>query len=106
MYKKAFLLKWTIKANSADINGCNGTLTIPKFGITKKLVPGDNLIEFTPDQVGNIPYSCWMGMIRSNIKVVADASNVSASDLVQPGNQVDLPLQQVVAEAAVEGKID
>jgi plastocyanin domain-containing protein len=33
---------------------------------------GDNIIEFTPDKSGVIPYSCWMGMIRSQITVVDD----------------------------------
>ena len=30
----------------------------------------DTLIEFTPSKSGTISYSCWMGMIRSRIRVV------------------------------------
>lgn len=81
--QKGIPVKWTITAASSDINGCNETLAIPKLGITQKLVPGNNLIEFTPDESGNIPYTCWMGMISSNIKVVDDVSNVSGSDTAQ-----------------------
>jgi len=78
-------VKWIIKAKASDINSCNGTVTIPKFGITKKLVPGDNLIdEFTPSEVGNITYTCWMGMVSSNIKVVADITKITASDAAVP----------------------
>jgi plastocyanin domain-containing protein len=81
--QKGIPVKWTIRAEEGDINGCNGTLIIPGMDITRKLVPGDNLIEFTPDEAGTIPYSCWMGMIRSTIKVVEDVTNVSNSDIVQ-----------------------
>ncbi|MCR4437191.1 MAG: sulfite exporter TauE/SafE family protein [Clostridiales bacterium] len=84
--QKGIPVKWTISAAASDINGCNGTVTIPKYGISKKLVPGDNLIEFTPDEEGNIPYTCWMGMISSNIKVVSDVTKVSSSDIAQANN--------------------
>jgi hypothetical protein len=53
-------------------------MIIPKYNIEKKLIPGDNVIEFTPEEAGTIPYSCWMGMIRSSITVVDDVSNASA----------------------------
>jgi uncharacterized protein len=35
-------------------------------------------VEFTPKQIGVIPYSCWMGMVRSSITVVSDLGQVSA----------------------------
>lgn len=84
-------VRWTMKADAKDINGCNGTITIPKYGITKKLEPGDNVIEFTPDADGNIPYTCSMGMISGNIKVVSDVTKISANDTVQKGNQNSSP---------------
>ena len=65
-------LKWTIRIAEEDITGCNGTVIVPAYGIKKDLVPGDNLIEFTPSKAGTIAYSCWMGMIRSSITVVGD----------------------------------
>jgi plastocyanin domain-containing protein len=63
-------VKWTITAPKGSINGCNHILQIPKLGIQKQLETGDNVIEFTPSETGKIPYSCWMGMIRSSITVV------------------------------------
>ena len=83
--QKGIPVKWTIRAQPGDLNGCNNPVTIPKYNIEKKLVPGDNLIEFTPAEEGNITYTCWMGMISSNIKVVADVTQVPAADL-QPSN--------------------
>lgn len=68
--KSGVPVKWTISAKKSDINGCNNTLVIPKYNIKKKLVPGDNIIEFTPGGSGKIPYSCWMGMITSTITIV------------------------------------
>lgn len=79
--QKGILVKWTIKVGEGDLNGCNNPVTIPKYNIQKKLVVGDNIIEFTPLEEGNITYTCWMGMIRSNIKVVSDISEVSAADV-------------------------
>ncbi|WHH61539.1 sulfite exporter TauE/SafE family protein [Petroclostridium sp. X23] len=81
--QKGIPVKWTIQADANSINGCNSPVTIPKYGLQKTLVPGDNIIEFTPDEEGNIPYTCWMGMITSNIKVVDDISKVSDADIQQ-----------------------
>jgi len=80
--QKGIPVKWTIKANASDITGCNGTMVIPKLNIEKSFKPGDNIIEFTPTEAGDIPYSCSMGMITSNIKVVSNLSkdNKSAKD--------------------------
>jgi uncharacterized protein len=84
--QKGIPVKWTIKATASDINGCNETVTIPKYGISQKLVPGDNLIKFTPEAEGSITYTCWMGMISSNIKVVSDITKVSSGDVAQSNN--------------------
>lgn len=81
--QKGIPVKWNMKADASNINGCNGTITIPKYNIQKKLVPGDNIIEFTPDADGNIPYTCWMGMISSNIKVVDDVAKTTSNDVAQ-----------------------
>lgn len=81
--QKGIPVKWTVTASKNDLNGCNETIIIPKYNISKKLEPGDNVIEFTPTEEGNISYTCWMGMIRSNIKVVSDISKLSSSDVEQ-----------------------
>jgi sulfite exporter TauE/SafE len=64
-------VKWTINAPQGTINGCNNRLIIQEYGVEFQFKTGDNVIEFTPAKAGNIPYSCWMGMIRSTITVVA-----------------------------------
>lgn len=67
--KAGIPVKWIINADASQITGCNNEVIVPKYNISKKLVPGENIIEFTPEEVGTIPYSCWMGMIRSSITV-------------------------------------
>jgi sulfite exporter TauE/SafE/copper chaperone CopZ len=82
--QKGVPVRWIISAKAEDLNGCNNPLTVPQYGITKVLQPGDNLIEFTPTQDGTITYTCWMGMISSSIKVVPDLAKLAAGDLAAP----------------------
>jgi len=79
--QKGLPVKWTIKADRASLNGCNNPVTIPAYGLNRRLQPGDNLIEFTPESSGNVLYTCWMGMISSTIRVVDDVSKVTARDV-------------------------
>ena len=62
-------VQWNIRAEQRSINGCNNKIIIPAYNIEKKLEPGDNIIEFTPSESGKVAFSCWMGMIRSQISV-------------------------------------
>ncbi len=68
--KAGIPVKWTLQAGAEDLNGCNNAIIIPAYGIEKKLQPGENVIEFTPENAGTIPFSCWMGMIQSRITVL------------------------------------
>lgn len=68
--KAGIPVKWTIVADKEDINGCNNVLVIPAYHIQLQILPGENVIEFTPEEEGVIGYSCWMGMIRNSITVV------------------------------------
>ena len=85
--QKGIPVRWIIKAAADDINGCNNPITIPKYGLEKRLIPGNNIIEFIPEEEGSLTYTCWMGMIRSTIKVVPDITAVSERDAasVDPG---------------------
>lgn len=81
--QKGIPVKWTIQADADKLNGCNNEIYIAKLNLQKKLAPGDNIIEFTPQETGNMAYACWMGMIQSNIRVVDDLNNLSADDVAQ-----------------------
>jgi len=47
-------------------------LIIPSLKIQKQLQPGENIIEFTPQKVGDLPFSCSMGMYTGVFHVVAE----------------------------------
>ncbi len=80
--QKGIPVRWIITAESKDINGCNNRLNIPEYNIENMpLKAGENVIEFTPDREGKFVYSCWMGMISSNIKVVSDVSSLRDEDI-------------------------
>lgn len=87
---------WTINISEQDINGCNNPLIIPAYGIEKKLVSGDNVIEFFPSESGTVGYSCWMGMIRSSITVLgADGESAALPDAAsQAPDAVPAPDEQ------------
>ncbi|MBK5247584.1 MAG: sulfite exporter TauE/SafE family protein, partial [Peptostreptococcaceae bacterium] len=62
-------VKWNMQADASSINGCNNKIIIPEYNIEKSLESGDNMIEFTPTKSGTVVFSCWMGMIKSQISV-------------------------------------
>lgn len=79
--QKGVPVKWTMVADSKNLNSCNNEIIIPSLNITKPLVVGENVIEFTPVETGVIPYSCWMGMINSAIVVVDDINNYDKAEV-------------------------
>ncbi|MBC7765828.1 MAG: sulfite exporter TauE/SafE family protein [Hyphomonadaceae bacterium] len=79
--QKGIPVQWTIHAEKSDLNGCNRAITIPKYGIKKNLVAGDTVVSFTPTEDGNIGFTCWMGMISSNIAVVSDVSSTATQTI-------------------------
>ena len=68
--RKGIPVEWTIEVLEGKLNGCNGEIVVPAFDLSIKLHEGENTVSFTPNDVGTIPYSCWMGMIKSSINVV------------------------------------
>ncbi|MDR1271636.1 MAG: sulfite exporter TauE/SafE family protein [Clostridiales Family XIII bacterium] len=69
--KKDVPVKFVLNAPEGSLTGCNSGIIIPSLGVEKRLVQGENVIEFTPRETGTIDYSCWMGMIRSSFTVEA-----------------------------------
>lgn len=65
--KKGIPIKWII--NGKNVFGCQGYFVVPSLGIQKALNEGENLIEFTPKDLGFVNFSCGMGMYRGQFKV-------------------------------------
>jgi plastocyanin len=54
----------------ADAENCGGELIFPKLNVTKKLAVGETvLVEFTPEEAGEIAFSCGMNMMKGKVLV-------------------------------------
>lgn len=67
--KKGIPAKINFHAAEGSLNGCNSAIIIQAFGVQKELSVGDNWVSFTPEESGTVGYSCWMGMIQSQIDI-------------------------------------
>jgi sulfite exporter TauE/SafE/copper chaperone CopZ len=74
--QKGKKVRWII--DSKNQFSCATSLVVPSLGISKNLKKGENIIEFTPSQTGEIPFSCSMGMYRGKF-IVVDGDFVSNS---------------------------
>ncbi len=66
--KNGVKTRWDV--NLKVTSGCVTVLQSPQLGIRKLLSLGENSIEFTPSEAGNIPFNCSMGMYRGEITVI------------------------------------
>ncbi len=66
--KKGIPVKWII--DGENVYGCQGALLSPKIQVRTVLNPGENVIEFTPQEAGIVPFSCSMGMYRGQFTVI------------------------------------
>lgn len=71
--KKGVPVKWVIDAQAP--NSCASSLVISKLGVNKHLQGGENTIEFTPNEVGPLKFSCSMGMYTGVFNVVDEQGN-------------------------------
>lgn len=79
--RKGVPVKWVI--NGKELNECNKAIVVPQYGLDIKLQPGRQVIEFTPPEVGVVPWSCWMGMIPGTFIVVDNTP--SPEEKTRPG---------------------
>ncbi len=80
--QKGIPVRWQIDAK--ELTGCNNEIIMPALKIDKKLSPGQNIIEFTPNKVGTLNFSCWMGMLRGKFIVTENSGDLNLNDR-QPG---------------------
>ena len=79
--QKGLPVTWTLHVPASQLTGCNNTIIIHDLSIQKKLVPGNNVITFTPTKSGTIGFTCWMGMISSSITVVDDVTKAGGAPI-------------------------
>lgn len=61
-------VRW--KINGDEAYGCTSVMTIPSLNISKPLRQGENIIEFTASQKGQLAFMCSMGMVRGSFTVI------------------------------------
>ncbi|MFC1810332.1 sulfite exporter TauE/SafE family protein [Patescibacteria group bacterium] len=66
--KKGVPVRWEIEG--VNVSGCSNEIAIPRLNMSKKIEKGINIIEFTPEETGTIPFTCWMGMLGGKFIVV------------------------------------
>lgn len=60
-------VRWVIDSRAL---GCATSINAPQLGISRMLDLGENVLTFTPTQVGTITYTCAMGMFGGTIEVL------------------------------------
>lgn len=61
-------VRWTVEGSLAS--GCTSIMTIPSLNISQALRKGENVIEFTAPEPGNLAFMCSMGMVRGTFHVI------------------------------------
>src|SRR3989338_3975430 len=61
-------VRWEI--DGSNTSGCAMALISRQLGIQKFLNPGKNVINFTPQEPGEVAFSCSMGMYRGSFTVL------------------------------------
>lgn len=81
--RKDIPVRWVIDAQAP--NSCASALVIPKLDIRKFLKSGENIIEFTPTEIGKLSFSCSMGMYTGSFNVV-DKNDSSSANAINAAN--------------------
>jgi uncharacterized protein len=66
--KKGIPVKWVIDSQNAYT--CAASIRMPAYGIAQFLQAGQNIIRFTPTEVGAVRFTCGMGMYSGSFTVV------------------------------------
>lgn len=77
-------VEWRIDGSGAQ--GCAQVITVPSLGITKYLPPNkETVIRFTPQETGDISFSCSMGMTTRGAKFAVLPGTENIPNLATPG---------------------
>jgi len=87
--QKGIPVRWII--NGKEITSCNKAIQVPKLGLNFDIKQGEQVIEFTPEEEGTIPWSCWMGMIQGTFIVKNDINLENQNEIQQELSDVSVP---------------
>lgn len=101
--QKGIPVKWII--NSTDAFSCASSIIVPQLSLARGLSAGENIIEFTPSQVGTIKFSCNMGMYGGLFNVVEATDSPAAPatpTLSEPAPSISEPAPTQQQQANVQ----
>ena len=75
-------VRWEI--DGVNTYGCQSVILVPRLGLTTVVAPGPNVVEFTPNVSGEVPFHCSMGMFRGSFTVVASGEPAAAPRVPTP----------------------
>jgi phage tail protein X len=78
--RKGIPVKWIV--DGKEVTECNKRIVVPKLGLEFDVKEGMQIIEFTPNETGIIPWSCWMGMLHGQFEVVAEPGFTATPPIV------------------------
>lgn len=81
--QKGKKVKWIITSTNAY--SCASSIVMPKYNINEYLKKGENIIEFTPTETGEIPFSCSMGMYTGKFIVTDDPTAIAPPTTASAG---------------------
>ena len=76
--KKGVPAKWNV--NVPQLFSCTNELIMNAYGIDVHLKQGLNVVEFTPDKIGTIQFTCGMGMLRGSF-IVTETGTASQEEV-------------------------
>jgi len=76
--QKGLQTNWII--NGQDMRDCSNQLVIPDAAYVMDLKEGNNEIKFTPQETGEINFTCGMNMLYGKIVIVEDLEKVNIED--------------------------
>lgn len=66
-------VRWEIRG--VNTYGCQSVLQFPALNITKYIKQGENIIEFTAQGEGQMPFHCAMGMYTGSFTILPEEGN-------------------------------
>ncbi|CAH2212218.1 urease accessory protein UreH domain-containing protein [Tepidibacter aestuarii] len=83
--QKDIPVTWVI--NGEEVTYCNNSIIIKGTDSKIEVKEGKSGLKFTPNETGEIEFTCWMGMLGGKIVVVDDINNVDLKSLEETANQ-------------------
>ncbi len=96
---KGIPVRWLIDSKSSG--SCATSIMASKIGVRQNLKPGENEIDFTPKETGQIRFSCAMGMYGGSFNVVESLDGSQNSTSNGGGTGQAAPLPEVPPDAQV-----